>query len=52
MNSRLAIWQRLATDLNVSHHELTQEIILEQLPSIFEQLQAGTHIGRTILKLN
>ncbi|GGC78019.1 oxidoreductase [Enterococcus wangshanyuanii] len=52
MEPRMAIWKRLATDLNVSQHELTQEITLEQLPNTLEQLQKGTHIGRTIIKMN
>ncbi|MGX7244837.1 oxidoreductase [Enterococcus quebecensis] len=52
MKPRLAIWQRLATDLNVSHHELTNEIALPELPKILEQLQAGTHVGRTVIKMN
>ncbi|MGX7148270.1 oxidoreductase [Enterococcus ureasiticus] len=51
MKQRLAIWQRLATDLNVSRHELVNEIALQELPQILEQLQAGTHIGRTIVKI-
>ncbi|OJG92621.1 alcohol dehydrogenase, zinc-containing [Enterococcus silesiacus] len=51
MTQRIATWQRLATDLNVSQHELTHEIALEALPNTLEQLQAGTHIGRTIVKM-
>jgi acrylyl-CoA reductase (NADPH) len=52
MDPRLAMWERLATDLNVSHHELVNEISLSQLPDTLAQLQAGTHIGRTIIKMN
>ncbi|WP_430601966.1 hypothetical protein IGJ02_002145 [Enterococcus sp. DIV0724b] len=52
MPQRLAIWQRLATDLNVSHHELVNEITIDELPQTLEQLQAGTHSGRTIIKMN
>lgn len=51
MKQRVAIWQRLATDLNVSRHELTNEINLIDLSNTLEQLQAGTHIGRTIVKM-
>ncbi|MEI5989184.1 hypothetical protein A5881_000672 [Enterococcus termitis] len=51
MKQRVAIWQRLATDLNVSRHELTNEIDLIDLSNSLEQLQAGTHIGRTIVKM-
>ncbi|WP_207696172.1 hypothetical protein DOK67_0002098 [Enterococcus sp. DIV0212c] len=52
MKQRIAIWQRLATDLNVSAHELTNEITLHELPETLNQLQAGSHIGRTIIKMN
>ncbi|MBO0467060.1 oxidoreductase [Enterococcus plantarum] len=52
MKQRLAIWQRLATDLNVCHHELVNEIALQALPQTLEQLQAGTHVGRTIVKIS
>ncbi|MGX7263173.1 oxidoreductase [Enterococcus crotali] len=51
MKQRVAIWQRLATDLNVSRHELTNEIDLIDLSNSLEQLQSGTHIGRTIVKM-
>ncbi|WP_086444146.1 oxidoreductase [Candidatus Enterococcus lemimoniae] len=51
MNQRVAIWQRLATDLNVSQQALTNEISLEELSTIFDQLQSGTHHGRTIVKM-
>ncbi|MEI5995179.1 oxidoreductase [Candidatus Enterococcus mansonii] len=51
MKPRLAIWQRLATDLNVSSHELTNEIALQELTATLNQLQTGTHIGRTIVSI-
>lgn len=51
MNQRVAIWQRLATDLNVSQQALTNEISLEELSTIFDQLQSGTHHDRTIVKM-
>lgn len=52
MDQRLKIWERLATDLNVSKHELVNEISLPELAQTLNQLQAGTHIGRTIIKMN
>ncbi|MDA9472689.1 oxidoreductase [Enterococcus sp. 5H] len=52
MEQRLSIWQRLATDLNVSDHELVNEISLSDLTQTLQQLQAGTHTGRTIIKMN
>lgn len=51
MTQRLSVWQRLATDLNVSKHELINEISLQELPKTLDQLQSGTHIGRTIVQL-
>nr|WP_279615036.1 oxidoreductase [Enterococcus moraviensis] len=52
MKERLVIWQRLATDLNVTPYELTNEISLQELSETLNQLQAGTHIGRTIVKMS
>lgn len=52
MEQRLSIWLRLATDLNVSDHELVNEISLSDLTQTLQQLQAGTHTGRTIIKMN
>lgn len=52
MSKRLEVWQRLATDLNITTQALVNEIVLTELPEIFEQLQKGTHIGRTIVKMS
>ncbi|KMT39126.1 acryloyl-CoA reductase [Melissococcus plutonius] len=46
---RIAIWHRLATDLKIDHFSLYNEITLAQLPDTFASLQAGQHIGRTII---
>ena len=51
MEERLKIWSRLATDLNICQQALTNETTLAELPATLAQLQAGTHIGRTIVKL-
>ncbi|MTD41608.1 acryloyl-CoA reductase [Erwinia sp. CPCC 100877] len=51
MNERLKVWSRLATDLNICQQAITNETTLKELPEILAQLQAGTHIGRTIVKL-
>jgi acrylyl-CoA reductase (NADPH) len=51
MEERLQIWSRLATDLNICQQALTNETTLAELPAALAQLQAGTHIGRTIVKL-
>ena len=49
MDKRLAIWQRLATDLNVTDMELIQTISLQQASQAFDSLQKGEHTGRTII---
>jgi len=51
MSQRLTVWQRLATDLAVADQALYQEVTLKELPSIFTALQAGQHIGRTIVRI-
>lgn len=51
MTLRKKIWKRLATDLNVCAHASVQEINLQELPTIFNELQNGSHQGRTIVKM-
>ena len=48
---REEMWKRFATEWNIAQDVHAQEICLEQLDDIFSQLRAGTHIGRTIVKL-
>ncbi|MCB5955374.1 YhdH/YhfP family quinone oxidoreductase [Enterococcus sp. CWB-B31] len=52
MKKRLTIWDRLATDLNITEQALVAEISLGQAPEIFTSLQKGQHIGRTIIKFD
>jgi acrylyl-CoA reductase (NADPH) len=51
---RLAIWQRLATDLKPAQidHIVTQTVSLTGLPVAFEALMNGTQIGRTLVKVS
>jgi acrylyl-CoA reductase (NADPH) len=51
---RLAIWQRIATDLRPKHLDkiATQTVTLAQLPQAFDALINGTHHGRTLVKIN
>ncbi|MCM3766967.1 acryloyl-CoA reductase [Neobacillus niacini] len=53
METRLKIWDRLATDFKPRNMEdlLQQEVTLEQLPSILPTLLKGEATGRTIVKL-
>ncbi|HBE2176334.1 TPA: YhdH/YhfP family quinone oxidoreductase [Enterococcus faecalis] len=52
MDKRKIVWQRLATDLDITEKAVYQEITLEELPPVFEALQAGQHIGRTIVRIS
>jgi acrylyl-CoA reductase (NADPH) len=48
---RQEIWQHLATDWNVADQLYGQEITFEALPETLASLLAGTHQGRTIIKV-
>ena len=52
MDKRKIVWQRLATDLDITEKAVYQEITLEELPPVFEALQAAQHIGRTIVRIS
>lgn len=51
---RLAIWQRIATDLAPRHLDriATRTVTLAELPPAFESLLAGTHTGRTLVRIH
>lgn len=51
MPARKKLWQRLATDLNVADQLKTNEITLVEAPATIQSLLAGTHQGRTIIKM-
>jgi NADPH2:quinone reductase len=52
MGERLAIWQRLATDLKPANlRAATQEIGLTDLPDAFETLKRGAARGRFVVRL-
>ncbi|MFL6548573.1 MAG: oxidoreductase [Povalibacter sp.] len=50
---RLAVWQRLATDLKPRHLDrvVTQRISLDQLPEAFDAYLKGEVTGRTIVSI-
>jgi NADPH2:quinone reductase len=50
---RLALWQRIATDLRPRHlHRIaTSTVTLEALPEASARILAGTHTGRTLVKV-
>ena len=51
--TRLRIWERLATDLKPARllARISREIPLEEVPGAMQELLNGTHLGRTIVKL-
>ncbi|MCO0597599.1 acryloyl-CoA reductase [Peribacillus butanolivorans] len=53
MDTRLKVWQRLATDFKLAHLEqlIQQEITLKNLPDVLPTLLKGEARGRTIVKL-
>lgn len=51
MAHRTQIWQKLATDWHVVNELNHREISLEEVPETVASLLAGTHQGRTIIKL-
>jgi NADPH2:quinone reductase len=53
MTRRRRVWQRLAGDLRPRHLQeiVTGVVSLEELPGVFDQLLAGRHRGRTVLRI-
>jgi NADPH2:quinone reductase len=53
-DKRLAIWQRIGTDLAPRHLDAiaTRTITLPELPSAFETLLAGSNTGRTLVRVH
>lgn len=52
MDKRLAIWQRLATDLNVADKIKVNSVAFDDLPEVFNALLAGEHEGRSVVKIS
>lgn len=52
LTQRKRMWERLATDLAITHEGWTEERDITDLPQIFSALQAGTHRGRTLIRMN
>ena len=51
---RHQLWQRLATDLAPAHMDkiVTSVAGLDDLPAIFDNMLAGKHVGRTVIKIS
>lgn len=51
IEKRNLIWKRFSQEWHIFENTIVNEIKLEQLSSVFNELQKGTHVGRTIVKL-
>jgi NADPH2:quinone reductase len=51
---RLAVWQRIATDLRPRHLQqlVTRSVSLAELPQAFEGYLEGRHCGRTLVRIH
>lgn len=48
---RLLLWDKMATDWNISTDALSKEISLEEVPAVLADIRDGKHVGRTIVRL-
>jgi NADPH:quinone reductase-like Zn-dependent oxidoreductase len=53
LDRRIAIWQRLATNLRPPHLDETiaQEVTLDEAPAVLEQIVRGETRGRTVVRI-
>lgn len=51
LEQRPGVWARFADDWNITDESIVNETNLEGLSAIFDKLQKGIHVGRTIIKL-
>ncbi len=53
-DKRLAIWKRIASDLLPRHLDdiATRVVALEQLPDAFSGYKEGSHLGRTLVRMD
>jgi acrylyl-CoA reductase (NADPH) len=51
---RLALWQRIATDLAPRHLDriATRTVSLAELPQAFDSILRGGHVGRTLVRIH
>ena len=49
--NRLILWNKMANEWNITADALSQEVSLDEVPSILADLKAGKHLGRTVVKL-
>ncbi len=52
METRRAVWQRLATDLRPRHlHDIVQTVTLDDLPAAFEKMLKQQSRGRIVVAI-
>ena len=51
IEKRGSIWEKMATDWNITDTTLVNEISLEELSETIEAIKNGQHLGRTIVKV-
>lgn len=51
MDDRFEIWERFTKDWKIADKIKVNEVTLEELKDVFEALQTGKHMGRTIVKI-
>lgn len=51
MEGRFEIWERFTKDWNIMDKIPVNEVTLEGLTEVFEAIQKGVHVGRTIVKI-
>ncbi len=49
IEKRGAIWDKMASDWNITQTTLTDEVSLEEVPETIEAIKNGEHLGRTIV---
>ena len=52
MDDRPQIWSRFAAEWSIMAKSIVNETNLEGLSAVFDSLQSGTHVGRTIVKID
>lgn len=52
LSQKAAIWQKLATQWRVADQLVVDEVTLTGVKDVLQKLQAGQHLGRTIVKIS
>lgn len=51
IEKRDAIWSRFAGEWHIMSQALVKDVVMEELSEVFENIKAGSHTGRHILKM-